>query len=109
MMPTDIGPHPAAPEHYIVMGKPKDWDDDDCSSLSVRRVGATADVLHEPAARVVRSELPSGEEIYPAYLSEWTPSHAELALLMAGEPVRLLISGNALPPCALWVRGGDEV
>lgn len=109
MIPADIGPHPAAPDHYIVMGKPANWDENDCGKLAVRTVGATADVFYEPAARVARSQLPSGEEIYPAFLSEWTPTKEELALLNAGEPVRLLISGRNLPPCSLWVRTGDEV
>lgn len=109
MIAVDIGPHPAAPEHYIEMRKPEGWNDDDCGTLSVRRVGATGEVLSEPAARIVRTELPTGENVYPAYLSEWVPDKHELALLLAGEPVRLLISGNALPPCAMWVRDGNEV
>ena len=109
MIPTDIGPHPAAPDHYIVMGKPKDWDNEDCAKLAVRRVAATGDIFSEPAARIVTSQLPTGAEVYPAYLSEWMPSKEELALLVAGEPVRLLISGNSLPPCSLWVRTGSEV
>ena len=109
MIPQDIGPHPAAPNHYLQMRKPKEWSDEDCGTLAVRRVGATGDVFEEPAARIVTSQLPSGEQVYPAYLSEWMPTEQERALILAGEPVRLLISGNSLPPCSMWVRQGDEV
>lgn len=109
MEAIDIGPHPQAPDHYIRMGKPADWNEEDCGSLAVRFVGVTGDILFEPATRIVRSELPSGEEIYPAYLSEWSPSQDELDRLNMGEPVRLLVSGTGLPPVALWVRGEDEI
>lgn len=109
MTPIDIGPHPDAPDHYFRFGKPPSWDEKDCATLCVRRVGATTDMLAEPAARVVKTTLPSGEDVYPAYLSEWTPSAAELELLNAGQPMRLLLSGNSLPPVALWVRAEDEV
>jgi hypothetical protein len=109
MIPSDIGAHPDAPDHYIRMGKPDDWDDADCGSLAVRRVATTGDILFEPAVRIVRSDLPSGESLYPAFMSEWVPSIEELALLNAGQPIRMLVSGNGLPPVALWVRSGDEV
>lgn len=109
MIPVDIGPHPEAPHHYIAMGKPKDWSEDDCGELCVRRVGATGDLLFEPAVRVVRNDLPSGEFIYPAFMSEWRPTEEELARLNKGEPVRMLISGNGLPPVALWVREESEI
>lgn len=109
MTPTDIGPHPQAPEFYMAFGKPDGWEEQDCGTLFVRRVGATGDILFEPAVRIVRSELPSGESVYPAYMSEWIPSAEELARLNAGEPLRLLISGNSLPPVALWVREEGEV
>lgn len=109
MNPGDIGPHPDAPDHYIRMGKPAAWDDQDCGSLAVRFVGATGDILHEPAARIVRNDLPSGDTVYPAYMSEWYPDEHELAMLAQGQPIRLLISGNGLPPVALWVRGDGEI
>lgn len=115
MNPTDIGPHPDAPQHYFSMGKPESWDAKDCGSLCVRRVAATGDLLYEPAARIVRSHLPSGEEVYPAFLSEWEPTEEErariLALLAADAPIlfRMLISGNGLPPAALWLQREDEV
>ena len=108
MNPSDIGPHPEAPEHYIRMGKPADWDEQDCGSLAVRRVAATGELLFEPAARVIRAQLPSGDEVYPAYMSEWLPTLEELERLNKGEPVRMLISGLALPPVALWVREDNE-
>lgn len=115
MIPTDIGPHPAAPDFYFPMGKPANWSDEDCGTLTVRRVGATGDMLHEPAARIVRSDLPSGESVYPAYLSQWSPTDDErgelIRRLMAGEEIefRMLISGGGLPPVALWLRGHGEV
>lgn len=109
MIPADIGPHPDAPDYYIRMGKPEDWDESDCGTLAVRRVGTTGDILFEPAVRIVRSDLPSGETIYPAFMSEWSPTPDELDRLNMGEPIRLLVSGNGLPPMALWVRGEDEV
>lgn len=109
MIPGDIGPHPDAPDYYVRMGKPESWDDKDCDVLGVRRVAATGDLLFEPAARIVRNPLPSGEVVYPAFMSEWHPSEEELARINTGEPVRMLISGNSLPPVALWVRGEGEV
>ena len=109
MQPVDIGPHPEAPEHYLRFGKPPEWDEQDCGTLCVRRVGATGDLLVEPAARIVRNVLPSGEEVYPAYMSEWAPTREELELLAKGANIRILISGTSLPPVAIWVREEDEV
>lgn len=115
MIPSDIGPHPDAPNHYFPMGKPKDWNEADCGTLTVRLVGATGDMLYEPAARIVRSDLPSGEAVYPAYLSEWVPSDEERAhlieKLMNGDAIafRMLVSGRSLPPVALWLKGMGEV
>lgn len=109
MTPIDIGAHPDAPDHYIRLGKPADWSDDDCGSLAVRRVVATGDIFFEPAVRIVQSVLPSGETVYPAFLSEWVPSEEELVLLNAGQPLRVLVSGNGLPPMALHVRALDEL
>lgn len=108
MIPSDIGPHPDAPDHYIRMGKPANWDEEDCGSLAVRFVAATGDLFYEPAVRIVRNELPSGQEVYPAYLSEWMPSEEERARIAAGEPIRMLVSGTGLPPIALWVREDGE-
>ncbi len=115
MIPADIGPHPDAPDHYIAFGKPKDWLEEDCATLTVRRVGATGDLLFEPAARIVRDDLPSGEVVYPAFLSEWVPSEAERErlhdLLSDGAPIafRHLIAGNGLQPMSMWLKGHDEV
>lgn len=109
MRPVDIGPHPDAPDHYVALGKPADWNDEDCSSLCIRRVGATGDMFYEPAARIVNNQLASGASVYPAYMSEWRPSAEELELLNKGEPIRMLVSGNVLPPVALWVRGQSEI
>lgn len=115
MNPIDIRPHPDAPDHYFAMGKPESWNEEDCGTLCVRRVGVTGDMLVEPAARLVRSQLPSGEEIYPAFQSEWEPSDEEYARIVemvnAGVKPRFrtLISGNGLPPVAFWLRGEGEV
>lgn len=115
MIPADIGPHPAAPNHYISFGKPEDWQDEDCGRLTVRRVGATGDMLYEPAARIVRDDLPSGESVYPSFLSEWLLTNEDrtrvLEAIITGEPVfiRLLLAGNGLQPQSLWVRGEDEI
>lgn len=109
MIPVDIGPHPDAPEHHIPLGKPPSWEDQDCQTLFVRRVGATGDILYEPAVRIVRSQLPSGDEVYPAYMSEWQPTEDDIKQLIAGSPIRLLVSGAGMPPVALWVRQENEV
>lgn len=109
MIAIDVGAHPDAPDHYIRFGKPEDWSDEDCGTLAVRRVGVTGDILFEPAVRIVRSQLPSGEEIYPAFMSEWVPTQEERELLISGQPIRMLVSGNGLPPVALWVRAEDEL
>lgn len=109
MNAIDVGPHPDAPDHYIRMGKPEDWHEADCGSLAVRRVGVTGDIIFEPAVRIVRSDLPSGECIYPAFLSEWLPTDHERELITAGGSIRMLVSGNGLPPVALWAREEDEV
>ena len=115
MLPRDIGAHPDAPNHYFPMGKPESWNEEDCGTLTVRRVAATGDMLVEPAARVVRNPLPSGEEIYPAFLSEWEPSVEEYeqiaATIAAGGRLlfRNLIAGNGLPPQSIWLKGKDEV
>lgn len=115
MIPSDIGAHPDAPHHYTPMRKPESWADEDCGTLTVRRVGATGDMLHEPAARIVRDDLPSGESVYPSFLMQWVPTDDEraemLRKLMMGEEIefRLLLAGNGLPPHALWLRGMGEV
>lgn len=115
MLPSDIGPHPDAPNQYISMGKPAGWSDEDCGTLTVRRVGATGDMLYEPAARVVRDDLPSGEVVYPCFMAEWIPTTEERAqmhaLLMADRPIaiRTLIVGNGLAPMSVWVKGWEEV
>jgi len=108
MIAVDIGPHPDAPDYYIRMGKPEDWDEADCGTLAVRRVAATDDILFEPAVRIVRTDLPSGETFYPAFMSEWLPSEEDRIKIAAGQPIRMLVSGNGLPPVALWVRDEDE-
>lgn len=109
MKAIDIGPHPESPDLYFSFGKPPSWQDDDCGTLTVRRVATTGDILAEPATRIVNALLPSGETYYPAYMSEWEPTPEELERLNAGLPIRMLVSGNALPPVALWVRGEDEI
>lgn len=115
MIPTDIGPHPDAPAYYMPMGKPKEWNEEDCGTLTVRRVGATGDLLHEPAARIVKDELPSGDVVYPSFLAEWVPSEDErdrlITKLLEGDPIsfRTLIAGNGLPPMAIWLKGDEEV
>jgi hypothetical protein len=115
MLPSDIGAHPDAPNHYFAFGKPKDWAEEDCGTLTIRRVGATGDMLLEPAARLVRNDLPSGESVYPAYLSQWVPSQEEreqlLDKLLAGDPIefRTLLASDGLPPMSIWLRGADEV
>lgn len=109
MIPGDIGAHPEAPHHYIVMGKPESWNEEDCGSLAVRRVATTGDILYEPAVRIVRDQLPSGEEYYPAFMFEMIPSEDERARIAAGHPVRVLICGNGMPPVSVWVPAEDEV
>jgi hypothetical protein len=115
MTPNDIGPHPDAPASYFFMGKPSDWSEEDCGSLAIRRVGATGEMLVEPAARIIQDDLPSGDAIYPAYLSQWTATEAERSqiaeLLVTGQPIefRTLIAGNALPPMSIWLRGHGEI
>lgn len=109
MQPVDIGPHPDAPDRYLRFGKPAEWEAEDCGTLCVRRVLATGDLLVEPAVRLVKYSLSNGEDVYPTYMSEWRPTPEELDRLNKGEPIRMLISGNSLPPVALWVREQDEI
>jgi hypothetical protein len=109
MNPGDIGPHPDAPQHYITMGRPPSMTDEQCGSLSVRRIGATGDLVCEPAQRVVRQDYEDGQTLYPCFMSEWVPTDEEREQIAAGQPVRMLIVGNSLPPVSLWVRGTDEV
>ena len=115
MIPADIGPHPDAPNHYISFGKPTEWNDEDCGTLTVRRVGATGDMLYEPAARIVRDDLPSGESVYPSFLSEWMLSAQERASLaqriLNGDPIffRVLVAGNGLPPMSIWLKDHEEI
>lgn len=105
----DIGPHPEAPDYYLKMGKPESWSDEDCKSLGVRRMAATGDMLYEPAVRINRHVMPSGEEAFPVFVSEWVPTADELERLNAGQPIRLMVSGTSLPPVAMWVRNEGEV
>jgi len=109
MQATDIGPHPDAPDFYLNMRKPESWAEEDCKTLGVRYMAATADKLIEPAARVHKQQLPSGEEVFPVYVSEWQPDAADLERLAAGEPIRLMISGSGLPPVAMWVKSENEI
>lgn len=115
MIPADIGPHPDAPNYYTRMGKPEGWADEDCGTLGIRRVGATGDMLYEPAARIVRDDLPSGDVVYPCFAAEWVLSEDEkdrlLQKLLDGDRVafRTLICGNGLPPMSLWLKGDEEV
>jgi hypothetical protein len=97
------------------MGKPAGWSDEDCGTLTVRRVGATGDMLVEPAARVMRDDLPSGEVIYPCFMAEWTLTDEErsemMVMLETGRPIafRTLIVGNGLAPMSVWLRSEGEV
>lgn len=110
MTPIDIGPHPDAPEFYITMARPPSMTDEQCGSLTVRRVGATGDMLSEPAVRIVRQDYADGSPpVYPCYMSEWVPTPEELARINAGAPVRMLIVGGGLPPVSLWVREIGEI
>lgn len=109
MIPSDIGPHPDAPQHYVEMKRPPSMTDDQCGSLTIRRVGATGDMLSEPAQRLVRQDYEDAPSIYPCFMSEWVPTPDELERLNAGQPVRMLLVGNSLPPASLWVRGTDEI
>lgn len=109
MIPTDIGPHPDAPNYYLTMGRPPSMTDEECGSLSVRRVAATGDMACEPAVRIVQQERDGGEPFYPCFMSEWRPTEDELVRLNKGEPVRMLVVGNNLPPVSMWVRGESEI
>lgn len=109
MIPVDIGPHPDAPNHYLTMRRPPSMTDEECGSLAIRLIAATGDMAAEPAARVVRQDREGGEPIYPCFMSEWRPTDDELLRLNKGEPVRVLVVGNGLPPMSLWVRGESEV
>lgn len=114
MIPNDIQPDPDFPNAYAPFGKPESMNDEDCGTLTVLRVGATGDILHEPAARIVSSNPPSGDSVYPCFMSQWSPTQEERErlhnLLDSGEPIdfRMLIVGNGLPPVSLWLRDRFE-
>lgn len=91
MIAVDIGPHPDYPDAYAVFKGPPSMGDD-CGDLAVRLC------------------LVEGENgPYQALVSEWRPSQHELDLINKGEPIRLSVMGNSLPPLALWVRGQSEI
>jgi hypothetical protein len=91
------------------MSRPPSMSDEQCGTLCIRRVAATGDMAAEPAQRLVRQEYEDGQSLYPCFMSEWQPTPEELSRLNAGQPVRMLIVGNGLPPASLWVRGTDEI
>lgn len=115
MNPSDIGAHPDAPQHYVPFGRPPGTPEEDCGTLYVRRLAATGDMLYEPAARLVVSNPPSGEGVYPCFQSEWVATEEERVqiadLLLRGEPiaVRTLLVGNGLPPMSIWLKGREEI
>lgn len=48
---------------------------------------------------------PSG---WPAVVSFWQPSAAQLQLLAQGKPIRLSVIGHTHPPMAIGVDGDEE-
>ena len=55
---------------------------------------------------ITRVRFPDGEE---GVVSFWQPSSEQLALLAAGQPVRLLVLGQTHPPLAMGVDGDGEL
>lgn len=68
-----------------VLGKPSHMSDEECGSLAIRdvRVGD-----------------------YPAMMSAWFPTPAEVDAMMKGAPVYLTIFGTQHPPVSLTVGDG---
>ena len=70
------------------------------------RLGAPADWNHEriacDALPVTWSEI-NGQRVVISY---WQPSAEEVALLVAGKPVGLVVFGGSMPPVALAVAEG---
>lgn len=109
MRPGDIGPHPASPDYYIAMGRPRDMTEDECITLMVRLVGATGDCVQEVPVRIMSVPSPDDMTVRPGFVSEWYPEPEDIDRIVAGQPLRMLVLGSALPPTNLWVRGEDEI
>lgn len=77
----------AHPSNNGVLGAPAGWDHE--------RIACDA-------LPVTRSDL-NGQ---PVVISYWQPSTAEIALLVAGKPVGLVVFGGTMPPVALAVAEG---
>lgn len=75
------------PSNNGVLGAPAGWDQE--------RIACDA-------LPVTWSEI-SGQQVVISY---WLPSAQEIALLIAGRPVGLVIFGGTMPPVALAVAEG---
>lgn len=73
------------PSNNAVLGAPPGMSIDECTALPITRV-----------------QYADGT---PAVASFWTPSPAELALIAAGKPVRLMVLGVTMPPVIVGVDG----
>lgn len=73
------------PTNNDVLGAPPGMSHDECHALPITRI-----------------QYSDGT---PAMASYWRPTPAELALLQAGQPVRLTVLGTSHPPVMLGVDG----
>lgn len=62
-----------------------------------RRLGKSQGYLGLPIRDIVQ------DNGVPAMVSSWQPTPAEIALLVAGKPIYLLVEGTAHPPVLLYV------
>lgn len=72
-----------------VLGAPPGCGIDECGALPITRI-----------------EYADGQ---PAVASYWRPTAAELALIAAGNSVRLVVLGTTHPPLMLGVDGDGEL
>jgi len=69
------------PGANLVLNKPADMTDEQCSPLHVQKVTSQG---------------------FPYYISAWQPSEEDIAAINQGRPVFLQITGAAHPPVSLF-------
>lgn len=79
MTPTNF------PEANIHFGKPPDWDESQCGAMPGFRGTITNGTL-------------DGQ---PVVITAWQPDESDIARIVAGAPVFLMICGECLPPHAI--------
>jgi hypothetical protein len=77
------------PSNNDVLGAPPGMTVEECNALPITRI-----------------DYPNGLRAVASY---WQPTQQEIALLVKGMPVRLLVLGDTHPPLLLGVDGDGEL